>query len=324
MTTHNTRSIHRGFTLMELMVAMAITGIIVAVLVSITSTAIDTWNRSRTEMRAARQAKQMVDAMANDFESMVIRRGSTSEWLAAISEVPEVPGNAASPNAAKLVFFTAATDRYEGRIGVDEFDEGGDVSCVGYQLQWRDPVNNNLANPYETFVLKRMLVDPDVTFADLLGKADENRGLEDVFFQDLRERNSRDEPLDINENRYFLCENIFQFTLVFHVETTVEDDEGNLQKQVKLVTISTDADASQEFRIRGNGLEVEPPASDAILSAALESGDLMAVEISLTVITEAGINQLRNDSQPSEEEKYAKWLAKNTYHYSKLVQLPRM
>ena len=49
---HLTR--RRGFTLMELMVAMAITTIIVTVLVSITSIALDTWNRSRTELRASR------------------------------------------------------------------------------------------------------------------------------------------------------------------------------------------------------------------------------------------------------------------------------
>ncbi|MDP4645929.1 MAG: type II secretion system GspH family protein, partial [Akkermansiaceae bacterium] len=66
----------RGFTLIELLVAMAITTLIVTVLVSITSLALDTWNRSRSEIRASRQAKAMVDSMASDFESMVSRRGN--------------------------------------------------------------------------------------------------------------------------------------------------------------------------------------------------------------------------------------------------------
>ncbi|MDP4722403.1 MAG: type II secretion system GspH family protein, partial [Akkermansiaceae bacterium] len=75
----------RGFTLIELLVAMAITTLIVTVLVSITSLALDTWNRSRSEIRASRQAKAMVDSMASDFESMVSRRGNNFEWLFARS-----------------------------------------------------------------------------------------------------------------------------------------------------------------------------------------------------------------------------------------------
>ena len=75
MKTPRNHPFKRGFTLMELMVAMAITTIIVTVLVSITFIAMDTWNRSRAELRAARQAKAMVDIMVRDFEAMVTRRG---------------------------------------------------------------------------------------------------------------------------------------------------------------------------------------------------------------------------------------------------------
>ncbi|MEI8038730.1 MAG: type II secretion system protein, partial [Verrucomicrobiota bacterium] len=66
MTHQRSQTNPRGFTLIELLVAMVITTIIVSVLVSITSLAMDTWNRSRSELRAARQAKTMVDSMAND------------------------------------------------------------------------------------------------------------------------------------------------------------------------------------------------------------------------------------------------------------------
>lgn len=104
----------RGFTLMELMVAMAITVIIVTVLVSITSIAVDTWNRSRAELRAARQAKAMVESMAADFEAMVTRRGNLNEWFTATS-AKTLPGDKLlSTNAAELVFFSGSTDRYNG------------------------------------------------------------------------------------------------------------------------------------------------------------------------------------------------------------------
>ena len=130
----------KGFTLIELMVAMAITTVIVTVLVSITGIAIDTWQRGRAEIRASRQAKSMLDTMAKDFESLVSRRGNNFEWLYSKVEA-DLPGPSAnmSSNAAEVIFFTAATDRYEGQIGTD-LDLGGDVSCVSYQLQYQDPV----------------------------------------------------------------------------------------------------------------------------------------------------------------------------------------
>ena len=88
-TQGNLRGKNSGFTLMELMVAMAITTIIVTVLVSITSIALETWNRSRAELRASRQAKSMIDTLARDFESLVTRRGNNNEWLSAVAASPQ-------------------------------------------------------------------------------------------------------------------------------------------------------------------------------------------------------------------------------------------
>ena len=99
-----------GFTLLELLVAMVVTTIIVTILVSITSIAIDVWNRSRAELRASRQAKAMVDSLARDFESLVVRSGNAFEWLVVNTETPDSGPDI--PSAAKMVFFTAATDRW--------------------------------------------------------------------------------------------------------------------------------------------------------------------------------------------------------------------
>jgi len=67
MNLHTSSKPFKGFTILELMVAMTITAIIVGVLVTITGTAIDTWNRSRNELRAARQAEAMISAMSRDL-----------------------------------------------------------------------------------------------------------------------------------------------------------------------------------------------------------------------------------------------------------------
>jgi hypothetical protein len=114
----------------------------------------------------------MVDSMARDFEAMVTRRGNKYEWLSAVCS-EKLPGvKLASTNAVELIFFSGATDRYDGEIGINnKQDMGGDVSCVAYRLDYKDPIDKN-GNIFQTFVLNRLLVNPDNTFKDLLGKPD--------------------------------------------------------------------------------------------------------------------------------------------------------
>ena len=306
MKTLRKRSFKRGFTLMELMVAMAITSIIVTVLISITSIALDTWNRSRSELRAARQAKSMVETMARDFESMVTRRGNDFEWLYA-SKNTELPGeNLTSTNASDLVFFSAATDRYGGEIGGTE-DKGGDVSCVGYRLHYRNPIDKT-GNEFETFVLNRYLVNPDETFTDLLGKTE----LKPAFDASFSNR--------LDEEKNFVCENVFQFTLTFHVEVTREVSGTD-----KLLTVpvsvgqSTGGQMTDSFKIKGTGIE----ASNSIATAEeLAAGRLTAVEVAITVLSDYAVDQLRSRSFSGSQE--PEFMTKNSYQYSKLISLPRM
>jgi len=290
-----------GFTLIELLVAMTITTIIVTVLVSITSIAIDTWNRSRSELRAARQAKAMVDSMARDFEALVVRRGNDNEWLSATSKQPD----GGSTNAASLVFFTAATDRYNGEIGKQGVDLGGDVSCVGYELNWRDPIQGGTGGDFRTFVLNRFLVDPKPTFDTLLGKPE----IGDLF------ANTYGSDLIKGEN--FLCENVFQFTVTFHVEVppvTTGTGTGTASPTNELVTIMPSG-GTTKFKIKGTGIETTP------VNDKLKTGRITAVGISLSVLSDSGVDLLRKSPGKAGD---AAWLAKNSFQYSKLIQLPGM
>lgn len=319
MKTHRTSALKRGFTLMELMVAMAITTIIVTVLVSITSIALETWNRSRAELRASRQAKSMIDTMARDFESLVIRRGNTSEWLSAVTTTTAIGNNLKSSNASELVFFTAATDRYDGNIG-NAKDKGGDVSCVAYRLEYRDPIVAGGTSKFETFVLNRVIVNPDDTFRDLLGKTDSTiaaKSLESVFTGSAY-------AAGLSRPENFVGENIFQFTVTFHVQVTLPTVGAAPATTVDVpVTIGQ---KTKNFKISGTGIEA--PNSDitvggnAISATQVATGRVTAVEISVTVISDFGTEQLRtrtfNNSQQTE------FLSKNSYEFTKLVQLPSM
>ncbi|MBC8127854.1 MAG: prepilin-type N-terminal cleavage/methylation domain-containing protein [Gloeobacteraceae cyanobacterium ES-bin-144] len=307
MKTQRITSSRRGFTLLELMVAMAITTIIVTVLVSVTSVAIDTWNRSRSELRASRQAKAMVDTMAKDFESMVIRSGNANEWLSATSPTALPGNNMKSSNAAELIFFSAATDRYKGAIGTAT-DLGGDVSGILYKLDYKDAID--ASGTYPTFVLKRLLIDPNTTFTTMLGKTD----LTPLF-------TSNTATLDKVQN--FVCENVFQFTVTFWVQisrvntTTTKTDLLTVPVTVGQ-SASTSAPVTKSFKVKGTG--IVSTAVSGVTVAELQAGRITGVEISLSVLTDAATEQVRRRAFSGSQA--TEFLKKNSYQYSKRITVP--
>ncbi len=308
---------HRGFTLIELMVSMVITIIIVTVLVSITSLALDTWNRSRSELRASRQAKAMIDIMARDYESLVTRRDNNSEWLSAISVNPasQPLGNKLlSTNASRLVFFSSATDRYDGQIGVVGKDLGGDVSCVAYQLDYKDPV----ATGYETFVLSRLLVNPNDAFTKLLGQTDTTvaaKTLDKVFTAAYR-------TATVSDPANFVCENIYQFSLTFNVQYTATGATTVTNLPITIGQTNA-AQTTNSLKITGAGVVA---GITGVTAAELATGRVTTVQISVTVLSDFGIDQMRSrfkTTTPTSTD-LAKFLAKNSFQYTKLVQLPSL
>jgi prepilin-type N-terminal cleavage/methylation domain-containing protein len=302
----------KGFTLIELMVAMAITTVIVTVLVSITGVALDTWQRGRAEIRASRQAKSMLDTMAKDFESLVSRRGNNFEWLYSKVET-DLPGPSEnmSSNAAELIFMTAATDRYQGQIGTAD-DLGGDVSCVSYQLQYQDPVKGTEEENSSTFVLYRLLVNPDETFKDLLGKDD----LSTAFSTKYKDK--------VKEVENFVCENIYQFTLTYQVEVT--QIAGTTTTTVPVRVTLGETGAGKELTLRGNGLEM-PDVSVGKIKPAVKSEELLAgrltgVEIGITVLSDAAVIRLAQEGLSDKVRE--KILAQESFQYSRTVELPGM
>ncbi|MDX1679622.1 MAG: prepilin-type N-terminal cleavage/methylation domain-containing protein [Akkermansiaceae bacterium] len=316
MKSNSKGASRKGFTIIELMVAMTITAIIVGVLVTITGSAVDTWTRSRNELRAARQAEAMINVLSKDLESLVVRSDRPQEWLSAILTPPE-GDEGRSTNAARLVFFTAATDRYEGQIGINNVDMGGDISCVGYQLDWKDPVSVG-SQQFETFVLNRHLANPDITFENLLGQTDKTdpaRSLDSLFVNGNPTTAFGGFDDDMDQDRNFVCENVFQFTMVFHVD--IMEVDGSVQTQ--LVSVSPGNDGMEVFRVHHDSIQAQDTIG-AVPDAALATGVLTAVEVSLTVLTDSAIVQLRENPELSESPD---WLKKNSYHFSRLVQVPR-
>lgn len=314
----------KGFTLIELLVAMAITTIIISILVSVTALSLDAWNRSRSEVRAARQGKAMIDSMARDFESFVVRKGNGFEWLHAESN-PSTggPNGSASPSAVDMIFFTAATDRYDGNVGdtgPTGQDKGGDVSTVGYQLVYKDPIDpTSTDDGFKTFVLYRKLLDPDKTFGvggtpGTLGEADLKDAFTTVIGSNL-----------IDEDVNFICENVYEFTVTMNLSYT----EGAITKSLR-IPIGQGDNAVRNLSIKGTGITqndgtlitgVNGASNSAVDGELIKSAQLSSVEISLTVLSDFGLKQLRVRTFADADEK-SEFIAKNSYQYSKLVQVP--
>jgi hypothetical protein len=120
----------------------------------------------------------------------------------------------------------------------------------------------------------------------------------------------------------FVCENVFQFTVTFHVQVTKTTSTGSTVIQVPVTVGQSPGDqVSDEFSIKGTGIEADITSS-AVTADELRGGKLVAMEIAVTVISDYGIDQLRNRTFTAVEQ--ADFLAKNSYQYTKLVQLPSM
>lgn len=302
-----------GFTLPELLVAMTITMVLVTLTIVITASALDAWKGARAEIRAAGQAKIMLNALGKDLESMVSRFGSSeTEWLVARTETADIgPQGQASPNAARLTFFTAAADRYDGNAGSQEritggenqnADRGGDVCAVSYRLDFVEPIFGDPSERFATFVLYRNLLNPDDTYNGVAGAPN----LESAF----ETRGA------INQLADLICENVFEFTVTFVVDYL--DPSGQRRTlSVPVMSTASGSEVVRNFSILGTGL-----APNGNIKSPYSNGRVKSVELAITVLSDEGISVLKKNPFKNDLQR-AKFIEENSYRYTKAVSIPQ-
>ncbi|MGB0145454.1 MAG: PulJ/GspJ family protein [Akkermansiaceae bacterium] len=313
---YQSRKSQKGFTLAELLVAMSVTLILVMLTLTITGTAMDSWRAARTEIRAAGQAKTMLNAIGRDLESMVSRLGNNrNQWLLATTNPGNLgPASSPSPNASRLVFFTSAADRYDGNAGSRErqgggnggnrnADLGGDVSVVSYELDFVEPIFGSSNQLFSTFVLYRNLLEPNEAYP--------NAGLWSDNIAQGFDNASR--PNDLAD---MVCENVYDFTATFVVNYRGVD--GQLQTARLPVMSSAGGDrVLRSFAITGAGLEPNQRAG-----SEFAGGRIASVELSITVLSDEGISILKRTPFRSPAER-AQFLEKHSYRYTRSVIIPQ-
>lgn len=75
----------RGFTIIELLVAVGVTAILVALMLNITISVLNGWNRSSGKLSNDNQARLILDLLSQDLQGVIMRRDANT-WLAATAQ----------------------------------------------------------------------------------------------------------------------------------------------------------------------------------------------------------------------------------------------
>ncbi len=320
------RIYRRGFTLIELMTAMAITGMLVVVIMQLTNQSIDLWRAVSEDVSTSSRSRAALQTLSRDFESFQMRGYDNKyQWLFAKADesMDNVPKGLQIPRSAQCVFFACAPDRNPSvssstslrknyrEARAHNRDTQGDVNAIGYRLMFRDQILNmpgvdgNDKGVYPLFSLYRQVVPPRQTFEQLLGKDN----LESAYVR-----------FEQDDEKNFLCENILEMNITFTIRyaaSKADAEEGRVDYDVVSVPIVASHRRTNKVAVYGDRIVAG--------GTTYENARIESAMISITVLTEEGaamVEQIRQGRRRA-PRKIADFFAKYTRSYSRLVSLPQ-
>lgn len=316
--------LRRGFTLVELMTAMAITSILVFIILQLTNQAVDLWKGVTQDVSTTTRSRSALQSMSHDMESFQMRAGDNKyEWLFAVADdaVKGVPKGLSIPKSAHCVFFACPPDRNPSvsssvslrsnyrEARAHNRDTQGDVTAISYRLMYRDQILNlpgtekGEVGAYPLFSLYRHVVPPRTTFDTLLGK-DNLEGAYSVYAGE--------------DEKKFLCENILEMNLEFTVRYPAgkaDAKKGRVAYKTVSVPVVSSRNKTHKVRVFGDRVEVD--------GTTYENARIVAANISITVVTEEGmalINQIRLGRRRA--PKAAEFFSRYTRSFARKVNMP--
>lgn len=318
------RSLRKGFTLVELLVAMMITATLVILIMQMTNKGLEIFKVVSDEVATSSQARVAMRAMTSDIESMQMRLGDNKyQWFLARSDqrASDALQGMKVPYSAQCIFFTSAFDRnpavgsseqlrdnYRNARAYNE-DTQGDVNAVSYTLLFRDQILNipgvakGERGTFPLFSLYRQLISARDAHEELLGRED----LESAYV-----------PFETEESRSFLCENIVEMNFIFVVKYAPEISDTEVSRtsydEIVVPVVGPKVDQTK-LEVYGDRVVYN--------GRNYEGGFIAAVDISVTVVTEEGmnlINQVRLGMRkaPSVNEFFTKY----TQTYARKISPP--
>lgn len=321
-----TRGVHRAFTLVELITAMAITAILVVIIMQLTNQGVALWKSIREDTSDSAASRLALQTLSRDLESIQLRSSAGNfQWLYA--EVDEamrgLPKGLSIPKSSRCIFYACVPDRnpsvnssssqrasYRTTLASNP-DTQGDVSAVSYRLKFRDHILNLPNRKGDTerfplFSLYRQVVSPRDTYERVMGE----ENLETRYAQ-----------FEQSEDEKFLCENIVELNLIFNVEYSEASSSGSdgipKYRTVSVPILSGSAKRSKSrFRLFSNYAVTE--------GNRMENARILSAELSITVLTEEGVAlveqvRLGQRNAPKVQEFFSRY----THSFSRSVSLPQ-
>lgn len=152
----------RGFSLVELLVAMAVSALLMVSLLSIVSKSMDVSKRANTSIIAKGSAQAALDLIVTDLDSMVVNRNFGEVFRYTNIAVSGAGAGLPSP-ATIYCLTTSAEDSYS----TNNSGNAGVPRLVQYQILY----TNNYASLSKCFGLYRNVLDPTNTFNSVIASS---------------------------------------------------------------------------------------------------------------------------------------------------------
>ncbi len=338
------KTIKRGFTLVELLAAMAITTLLVLIIVALTMKGVEFWRTAIVDIRATAKAREALNTMVADLESIQLRAGNNFEWLvaerdrdiqtASAGAMKMGPEGMEFVNASRLIFFTTALDRNPAILSNQSLqsanednlarkETAGDINCVGYKLEYRDMILNVPADEYSSgfpvYALFRNLVSSYRTKEDLLGSTDLYRSYARFITNETK-------PFS------FLVENILEMTLVFEVDYRTRGGQAKAGEQgnqlayhevENIPIVAAGARGSNMYSqvsIFGDRIKITKQGSDV---QQMAYGNIVGLSISLTVVSDEGMAIVDEVRKGRPAPDMADFIKRYTKQFCQRVSIPR-
>jgi type II secretory pathway pseudopilin PulG len=186
------RQAHRlncGFTILELLVASTVSIILLGLFLTVSTNILDAWGQSRDSLSSNAKARIVLDTLASDLESAILRN-DTGVWLACDllettnnssrweTSTPQKPTGVESKQidfddpdlTAKDFRFGVAGSWvrfFASPVDASESGESGDVNAIAYQLIRRKP-HSRSTSAEESYNLYRSVVRSDYTLDEVV------------------------------------------------------------------------------------------------------------------------------------------------------------
>lgn len=315
--------LRRGFTLVELLVAMTITLVLVYLIMDMTNRGIYLWRAIQQDVSTASRSRMALQTISHDLESF--QMGSLSnkyQWLLAKVDKRVDSGKVKDlkiPRSTRCLFFACAPDRNPAvassmslrgnyrQARASNMEMQGDVNAISYRLMYRDHILNLTSgsdNAFPLFSLFRQVIEPRETYEQLLGK----ENLEASFGR-----------YEQDDEKNFLCENILEMSMIFNIEYSDEEADaktGQVNYKTVSVPVISSRGGSKEIKVFSDRIEAD--------GQTYKNARIVSANISLTVLTEEGValvEQIRKGRRRA--PKTADFFARYTRSFSRMVMVPQ-